>query len=164
MEKPADRMLRSMCQFLASGSKEKLVFLPDEHSSLSYMYNECGHETRNPLYYYCSAACELMSRYQGGRQDEFSDLILDINAMLSIMFDHWRQDSFLWELDKENCIVAGAADRFWTVLQRLATLALSARGWPKTYPEIPFIETGWSGEFQDRGAGSGDARDRGTPG
>jgi hypothetical protein len=145
MEKPADQMLRSTCQFLASSNEEKLAFLPAIDNQISYMYNECGDRTHNPLVYYCSAAYELMSRHRGLDQDEFSGLMVDISAMLSVMFDLGRTGyPWIWELDKRGRLV-GEVDRCWTVLQRLAVLALTARGWPRTRPEIPFRETGWSG-------------------
>jgi len=148
MEEPDDQMLRSMCQFFASGTEQKLAFLPEEKSSINYIHNECGDRTHKPLVYYCSAAFELMDRYRGGRQNEFSSLIADISAMLSVMFELGRKYPFIWELDKEICILSGEVDRFWSVLQRLAIQALATRGWPQAPPEIPFRETGWSGTRQ----------------
>jgi hypothetical protein len=78
-------MLRSICQFLASSNQEKLAFLPESNKSITCMYNACGDRTHRPLVYYCSAACDLMGRYHGGREDEFSGLMLDMSATLSVM-------------------------------------------------------------------------------
>jgi hypothetical protein len=149
MEKPADQMLRSMCQFLASSDEEKLAFLPRMERGLTYMYNECGDGTDNPLIAYCSAVYELMDRYHDRDSAEFSGLIRDIAALVSVMFELGRQGfSYLWYLDKTTCPVSGEVDRLWSVLRRLAIQALAARGWPRARPEIPFDETGWSGVRQ----------------
>ena len=145
MEKPADQMLRAMCQFLALGNSEKLEFLPAINPSVTYVVNACGDKTDNPLFYYCNAAYELMDRYRGGGFDEFSDLIGDIYVIVSIMIEQKKEYPYIWYMDKRACLVSGPADRIWNVLRRLAIQALSARGWPQGFPEIPFAATGYSG-------------------
>jgi hypothetical protein len=145
MELPADQMLRSMLQFLALCDEEKLMFLPAINPLTSFMHNECGDRTNNPLFYYCSAAFELMDRYHGGRHDELCGLVADIKEMLSIMLWLQPQLPHIWYLDKKAYSVSGEGDRLWNVLRILAIQALSARAWPRVLPEIPFGETGWSG-------------------
>ncbi len=140
-------MLRSMCQFFALTSDEKLAFLPPIGET-HYMYNECGDRTFNPLFYYCNAAFELMDRACGGGsglQAGFDGIVADIRAMLSMMVLK-AYPSHIWHLDKTQCyVMTGEEDRYWSILQRLAIQALSEKSWSRTFPEIPFDETGWSG-------------------
>ncbi len=146
METPKDQMLRSMLQFLALSDDDKLIFLPAIDPLTTYMHNDAGDRTDNPLFYYCNAVFELMDRYRGGHFDELSRLVADIKEMLSIMLWLKPQLPYMWYLDKKTYggeLAEG--NRLWNVLELLAIQALSARGWPKVHPEIPFLETGWSG-------------------
>jgi len=73
-------------------------------------------------------------------------LVADIKEMLSIMLWLKPQLPYMWYLDKKAGGGAiGEGVRFWNILRLLAIQALSARGWPKVHPEIPFLGTGWSG-------------------
>jgi hypothetical protein len=148
VEKPADQMLRSMLQFLTLKNEEKLAFLPPTNDSDYYIINACADRTRNPLFYYCNAAYELMDRYWGGDLNEFSQLICEIDSLLAFIIETKESYSYIWYLDKVAYSISGPADLIWSVLRRLALAALAARSWPAGPPEIPFSETGYSGVRQ----------------
>jgi hypothetical protein len=95
MEKPADEMLRAMCQFLALSKPEKLEFLPGFDPSVTYVVNACWDTTNNPLFYYCNAVYELTDRYRGGRLDEFADLIGDICVIVTIMIEQKKDYPYI---------------------------------------------------------------------
>ena len=139
-----DRMLQSMCQFLALSEEEKLAFLPPISNELTYPVNACGDSTNNPLYFYCNEIFELTDRYQGPREGGFAALIADISSLVSIMIEQRNQYPHIWHIAKSYPL-RGPADRVWNVLRRLAEQALEIRHWPKGHPEIPFAQMTWAG-------------------
>jgi hypothetical protein len=151
MEKPIDQMLRTMLRFLALADEEKLTFLPPTSDSEFYIVNEAGDRTRNPLFYYCNAVFELMSRYSVGHSEEFANVAADITALLDNIIATKEINGPMWYLEKKRADSWGtafSADRLWNILRRLALVALAARGWEAGPPEIPFSETGYSGVRQ----------------
>jgi hypothetical protein len=147
MNNTSEKMLRSMCQFLALSDKDKLEFLPASNPEVKYQVNEMGDQTDNPLYYYCNAFFEFIDRYHE-KSGDFSELIRDIGTLLAIMIEQRSSYGFIWHIDKiEIGGIWGPADRVWNILRRLAIQALSERKWPQGFPEVPFCETGRTGKW-----------------
>lgn len=145
MERATEDMVRAMLCFFALTDREKLRFLPPVDQGATYLLNECGDRTENPLLYYCNAAFELTDRNLGATSEELQVVVLDINSLLAVMIEQSAAYPYVWYLDKRAFPVTGPADRLWNVLRRLAAEALTIQGWVAGPPEIPFAETGWRG-------------------
>jgi hypothetical protein len=145
MDNPRDKMLRSMCQFLALSDNDKLAFLPAINPNVRYVVNDAGDRTDNPCFYYGNAIYEFIDRSGTGGSDEFSNLIREIGSLLAVMIEQQASYGFIWYLDKKAYGIAGDADRLWRILRRLAIQALTEKQWPQGLPEVPFSETGRTG-------------------
>lgn len=149
MDSGTRNMLRSMLRFLALPTAEKLEFLPAVEPPVTYLMNECGDRTEDPLLYYVNAVFELTERSVPASSQQFQSLVLDINSLLAVMIEQTEAYPYIWHLDKARCPVTGPADRLWNILERLAREALAMNGWVTGRPEIPFSQTDWDGTMNE---------------
>ena len=134
-----DIILQCFHQFFALSNDAKLAYLPPR-KGVTYLLDECGLKSDNPLLCFCYAANEFLDTYVGGRNDGAAQVIVDLRTFLMILIEQRSQYGYMWSIGPGHRVVSGPADRAWHLLQYLAVEVIRLRGWSQTVPGITFKE------------------------